>query len=89
MQWAYLVDGGTKAGALRAVKRILRYIKGNLNSGLRYTSSKDSRLVGYTDSDYVEDPDEVKSTSAYMFIIGSAAFSWSPKEAVNYSTLIL
>lgn len=63
-----------------AAKRILRYIKGTINQGLFYESSKDSKLVGYTDSDYGGDPDERKSTSGYMFHIGSAAFSWSSKK---------
>lgn len=63
-----------------AAKRILRYMQGSVNYGLHYTSSEDPRLVGYTDTDYGGDLDERKSTSAYMFTIGSAAFSWSSKK---------
>lgn len=58
-----------------AGKRILMYIQGSANYELYYTSSEDPRLVDYTDSDYGGDPDERKSTSGYMFTIGSTTFS--------------
>ncbi|XP_074347427.1 secreted RxLR effector protein 161-like [Apium graveolens] len=63
-----------------AAKRILRYIKGTLDQGLFYTYSQNSKLVGYSDSDYDGDLDDGKSTSDYAFHIGSAVFSWSSKE---------
>ncbi|KAG9450495.1 hypothetical protein H6P81_010460 [Aristolochia fimbriata] len=63
-----------------AAKRILRYIKGTLGFGLFYSASEASRLIGYTDSDYGGDIDSRKSTSGYMFNIGSGAFSWSSKK---------
>ncbi|XP_020271177.1 uncharacterized protein LOC109846363 [Asparagus officinalis] len=64
----------------KAAKRILRYVRGSIDQGLFYTQCADSRLVGYTDSDYGGDLDERKSTSGYMFNIGSATFSWSSKK---------
>nr|XP_017251133.1 PREDICTED: uncharacterized mitochondrial protein AtMg00810-like [Daucus carota subsp. sativus] len=63
-----------------AAKRILRYIKGTLDHGLFYTHSQNSKLVGYSDSDYGGDLDDGKSTSGYAFHIGSAIFSWSSKK---------
>ncbi|KAL4367961.1 hypothetical protein GQ457_05G011320 [Hibiscus cannabinus] len=63
-----------------AAKRILRYVKGTLGHGLFYKHSQDSKLVGYSDSDYGGDIDDRKSTSGYLFHIGSAAFSWSSKK---------
>ncbi|KAL8087732.1 hypothetical protein AgCh_037766 [Apium graveolens] len=63
-----------------AAKRILRYIKGTLDHGLFYTYSQDSKLVGYSDSDYGGDLDDGKSTSGYAFHIGSAIFSGSSKK---------
>ncbi|KAG8478853.1 hypothetical protein CXB51_028662 [Gossypium anomalum] len=65
---------------LIATKRILRYIKGTMDQGLFYTYSQSSKLVGYSDSDYGGDLDDRKSTSGYLFHIGSAAFSWSSKK---------
>ncbi|XP_074347280.1 secreted RxLR effector protein 161-like [Apium graveolens] len=63
-----------------AAKRILRYIKGTLDHGLFYSHSQNSKLVGYSDSDYGGDLDDGKSTSGYAFRIGSAIFSWSSKK---------
>lgn len=50
--------------------------------------SRDSKLVGYSDSDYGGDLDNGKSTSGYVFHIGSAIFSWSSKkqQTVGLST---
>ena len=64
----------------KAAKRILRYVRGSIDQGLFYAHCEDPRLVGYTDNDYGGDLDERKSTSGYMFNIGSAAFSWSSKK---------
>ncbi|KAK4258396.1 hypothetical protein QN277_007851 [Acacia crassicarpa] len=69
-----------KQDHFRTAKRILRYIKGTINHGLFYTHSQDSRIVGYSDSDYGGDIDDRKSTSGYAFHIGSAIFSWSSKK---------
>ncbi|XP_074378125.1 secreted RxLR effector protein 161-like [Apium graveolens] len=71
-----------------AAKRILRYIEGTLDHGLFYTYSQDSKLVGYSDSDYGGDLDDGKSTSGSTFHIGSAIFSWSSKkqQTVSLST---
>ncbi|TYG65964.1 hypothetical protein ES288_D06G229300v1 [Gossypium darwinii] len=69
-----------KQDHLIAAKRILRYIKGTMDHGLFYTHSQSSKLIGYSDSDYGGDLDDRKSTSRYLFHIGSAAFSWSSKK---------
>ncbi|XP_061352816.1 uncharacterized mitochondrial protein AtMg00810-like [Gastrolobium bilobum] len=63
-----------------AAKRILRYIKGTVHHGLLFTHSKDSKLFGYSDSDYGGDTDDRRSTSRYAFHSGSAIFSWSSKK---------
>lgn len=33
----------------------------------------DLRLRGYTDADWGSDPDEIKSTSGYVFLLGGGA----------------
>ncbi|XP_039051364.1 secreted RxLR effector protein 161-like [Hibiscus syriacus] len=58
-----------------AAKRILRYVKGTTGHGLFYTRSENSKLIGYSDSDYGGDLDDRKSTTGYLFHIGSASFS--------------
>ncbi|XP_030448469.1 uncharacterized mitochondrial protein AtMg00810-like [Syzygium oleosum] len=65
---------------LQAVKRILRYIKGNVDDGVFYTVSNDFQLMRYTDSDWGGDIRERKSTSGYVFSLGNGIFSWFSKK---------
>ncbi|CAM8882991.1 unnamed protein product [Rhodiola kirilowii] len=48
---------------LKAVKRILRYLKGTDTLCLWYPQNADLRLVGYTDADFAGDRTDRKSTS--------------------------
>eukprot|EP00253_Pinus_taeda_P033673 PITA_33673 len=64
----------------QAAKRILRYVKGTKRLGILYTTSECSNLVGYTDSDRVGSVDDRKSTSGYVFHMGSGAISWASKK---------
>ena len=64
----------------QAGKRILRYVKGTKGFGILYTASDDFKLVGYTDSDWAGSLDDRKSTSRYMFHMGSGAISWASKK---------
>ena len=61
-----------------AVKRILRYLRGTVNLELIYQEDLSS-LTGYTDSDWAGDHDTRRSTSGYVFSIGSGVISWSSK----------
>jgi len=63
-----------------AVKRILRYIKGTIELGMLYKRGEDITLVAYTDSDYAGDVDDRKSTSGFVFSLGTGAVSWSSKK---------
>jgi hypothetical protein len=62
------------------VKHILRYVRGTIAYGLRYTSSGGVMLHGYTDSDWMESTVDQKSTSGYCFSLGSAMISWSSRK---------
>ena len=61
-----------------AVKRILRYLKGIVNYQLTFQGGVE-HLKGYTDSDWAGDTATRRSTSGYIFNIGSAPLSWSSK----------
>jgi transposase InsO family protein len=63
-----------------AVKRILRYLKGTTSYGLWYEKGKGSELTGWSDSDYAGDVDDRRSTSGYVFMIGTKVVSWSSKK---------
>ncbi|PRQ55986.1 putative RNA-directed DNA polymerase [Rosa chinensis] len=65
---------------LVAVKRILRYLKGTADLGIFYKKFQSSNLCGFTDSDYAGDMDDRKSTSGFVFMMGSGAISWSAKK---------
>ncbi|KAK5786807.1 hypothetical protein PVK06_041453 [Gossypium arboreum] len=64
----------------QATKRVLRYIKGTLSYGIPFSKAERLKLVGYTDSDWASSIDDMKSTSGYVFTLGSAIFSWSSKK---------
>jgi len=63
-----------------AIKRILRYLKGTTELGIFYKKGEDIKLVAYTDSDYAGDIDDRKSTSGFVFSLGTGAVSWSSKK---------
>ena len=64
----------------QATKRIFRYVKGTKRYGILYITSKNSELIGYTDSDWARSIDDQKSTSGYVFHMGSGAISWASKK---------
>ncbi|CAJ2667746.1 unnamed protein product [Trifolium pratense] len=73
---------------LKAAKRILRYIKGTVDYGVKFESCPTFKLCGFSDSDWAGSIDDMKSTSGYCFSLGSGVFSWCTKkqETVAQST---
>ncbi|GKV48172.1 hypothetical protein SLEP1_g54998 [Rubroshorea leprosula] len=65
---------------LLAAKRILKYLQGTAEYGLFYKNGEKSELFGFTDSDFARDLDDRKSTSGYVFIMGTAAISWTSRK---------
>uniref|UniRef100_A0A2N9F5U8 Reverse transcriptase Ty1/copia-type domain-containing protein n=1 Tax=Fagus sylvatica TaxID=28930 RepID=A0A2N9F5U8_FAGSY len=63
----------------KAVKRILRYLKGTMDYVLCYQGS-DLRLIGYSNANWGSDLDERKSTSGYTFLLNNGAITWSSKK---------
>ncbi len=64
----------------KAAKRILRYIRGTIQFGIHYSTGGKPLLVGFTDSDWVGDPDDRKSTAGYVFSLGSGPVTWACKK---------
>ena len=63
------------------VKRVMRYLKGTLMYGLKfYAHEEEPELFGYSDADWAGDVDTQRSTSGYVFQIGSSTISWSSKK---------
>ena len=65
---------------LGAAKRALRYIRGTTDYGLWFSKNESEKLKGYADSDWAGSSDDAKSTSGYMFSLGSGVFSWNSKK---------
>ncbi|XP_047318270.1 secreted RxLR effector protein 161-like [Impatiens glandulifera] len=65
---------------LKAIKRILRYIRGTSSLGLLYSQTKEYKLIGYSNSDWCGDIDDRKSTSGYVFYMGDTTFTWLLKK---------
>jgi hypothetical protein len=61
-------------------KHFLRYIRGTLNYGLRYTSSSDIQLHGFTNSDWAGSVEDKRSTLGMCFGLGSAMISWASRK---------
>ncbi len=61
-----------------AVKGIFRYLRSTIHWQLTYKGSLES-LTGWTDSDWAGNHGTRKSTSGYVFNLGSGAISWSSK----------
>ncbi|KAK8916713.1 hypothetical protein KSP39_PZI022778 [Platanthera zijinensis] len=65
---------------LTAAKRVLRYLKGTLHYGLLYEEEASTDLTGFSDSDWGGDSEDRKSTSGYVFMLGSKAVTWSSRK---------
>jgi len=64
---------------LALIKRILRYVKGTLSSGLHLGAGSITSLMAYSDADWAGCPDSRRSTSGYCVYLGDNLISWSSK----------
>uniref|UniRef100_A0A2N9ETY9 Reverse transcriptase Ty1/copia-type domain-containing protein n=1 Tax=Fagus sylvatica TaxID=28930 RepID=A0A2N9ETY9_FAGSY len=69
---------------LIAAKRILRYIKGSLSSGLLFQPDS-LNLQAYADADWAGDPIDRRSTSGYVVFLGSTPITWVSKKQCTVS----
>jgi hypothetical protein len=65
---------------LKAVKMILRYVKGTEDLRLFYQKTNIFELAGYVYSDWCGDIDDHKSISGYVFYMGDTTFTWLSKK---------
>ncbi|KAK6160236.1 hypothetical protein DH2020_003617 [Rehmannia glutinosa] len=64
----------------KAVKRILRYLAGTMQYGLRFTASSSFHLTDFADADWATDPDDRRSTSGFCVFMGGNLITWSSKK---------
>eukprot|EP00253_Pinus_taeda_P032604 PITA_32604 len=76
-------------GHWSVAKRVLRYLKGIQDFGMKYTQVDDFSLIGYSDSDFDGDKETRVSISGYAMSLGSGAISWrSRKQSVPVDSTI-
>jgi hypothetical protein len=63
----------------KAVKQILKYLKGHSSLGLTFSGSSGINAYGFSDSDWAGDRNSRRSTTGYVFMLAGAAISWKSK----------
>eukprot|EP00253_Pinus_taeda_P002309 PITA_02309 len=70
-------------GHWSTTKKVLKYLKGTQDFGIKYTQVGDFSLIRYSDSNFDGDKESGVSTSGYATSLGSGAISWrSHKQSV-------
>eukprot|EP00253_Pinus_taeda_P027688 PITA_27688 len=67
-------------GHWSTAKRVLRYLNGTQEFGIKYTQVDDFSLIGYSDSNFDGDKETGVSTSGYAMSLGSGAVSWRSRK---------
>ena len=63
-----------------AVKRVLRYLKGTIDTKICYIKDENENITGYCDADFASDTYEGKSVTGYVFIMQGGAITWASKK---------
>ncbi|KAL5564579.1 hypothetical protein UlMin_027743 [Ulmus minor] len=74
------ITNGTEYRSIKAVKRILRYLKGTMDEGILIRRSKTLALTGYCDANWGNDLDNRRSNTCYCIYLGNSLVSWSSKK---------
>lgn len=64
----------------KAVKRIMRYLRGTADLKLAFRKNANHDFMGYTDADWGTDTDDRKSVTGFVFIRSGSAISWCSKK---------
>ncbi|XP_058774788.1 secreted RxLR effector protein 161-like [Vicia villosa] len=72
-----------KESHLKAVKRILRYLRGTTTYGLWFPKGNECYLVEFSDSDFAGCKSDRKSTSGTCHLLSNSLISWHSKKQVS------
>ncbi|GJR07217.1 zinc finger, CCHC-type containing protein [Tanacetum coccineum] len=61
---------------LKAVKQVIRYIKGTKEHGIIYKKEGSCKIIGYNDSSYGINTDQGKGTTGIVFYFGESPITW-------------
>ncbi|GJZ50793.1 zinc finger, CCHC-type containing protein [Tanacetum coccineum] len=61
---------------LKAVKQVIRYIKGTKEHGIIYKKEGSCKITGYSDSSYGINTDQGKGTTGIVFYFGESPITW-------------
>ena len=61
-------------------KNIWHYVQGNRDYGIHYIVDAKLDPIGFTDLDWDGDGNDRKSTSGFVFMLGSGLICWSSKK---------
>lgn len=71
---------------LKAVKHILKYVKGTLDYGLIYYKAEEEIVItGYTYSDFARDINDSRSTTGVAFYINENLVTWGSQKQQTVS----
>jgi histone deacetylase 1/2 len=68
-----------------AVKRILRYLRGDTKLGLKIRKSNSMMVSGFSDADWAGSVDDRRSTSGFAIFLGANLVSWSARKQATVS----
>jgi histone deacetylase 1/2 len=68
-----------------AVKRILRYVNGTLNLGLKFRPSNSMVVSAFSDADWAGCVDDRRSTGGFAVFLGPNLISWSARKQPTVS----
>ncbi|WJZ99428.1 hypothetical protein VitviT2T_017875 [Vitis vinifera] len=58
----------------QATKRVIRYVLGTMDYGIKFSQVQSFNFHGFSDSDWASCVDDTRSTSGYCFSFGSGVF---------------
>nr|GEX95607.1 ribonuclease H-like domain, reverse transcriptase, RNA-dependent DNA polymerase [Tanacetum cinerariifolium] len=65
---------------MKAIKKVLRYIKGTKDYGITYMHNEGNKIHGFSDSSYGVNTQEGKGTTGIIFYYGESPISWSTQK---------
>lgn len=68
-------------------KKFIQYVLGTKDYRFSFKHSDQLKLIGYSDSDFGECKDTLKSTSTYIFLLSRRSITWkSVKRSITTSS---